>query len=390
MKRKSNKKIYILDCDYFYETSKVPNYKAMKISSYHKQCGDSVTFISEEYMLTNKYHILYLVREYRHTPIPSGTFLDDNRTRLVGKEFEMFDGFFEMDDLMAMSRPDYKLYIFPEDENYYSRASFVQFFNGKKYLKTRQAWQKVHGLYNFVVDEQLWYAPDDILLKCLNELKKEQNIIFMKPVRLHRLLDDKIFKAFVKLKLAKSAKILYNNNIGEDFESVKLAINVIKKLKGYYPYLNVGSIPVKIITKDHWGDKQNILHDFERCLQIMNYAQKKEVRINMKYPRLRLASPSWFYLEFFKTWSNHYHRFSYFEALLITAVQFTDKGVATLLMNPKNWTTAKIKQAVHLLAHYPDMMMEYGFEGWSGKVHQAKFNIDLDYIKEKAIENIIF
>ena len=390
MKRKLSKKIYILDCDYFYETSKVPNYKAMKISSYHKQRGDNVTFITEEYMLTNNYHILYLIREYRHTPIPSGIFLDDIRTRLLGKEFELFEEVFEMDDLMAMSRPDYKIYNFPEDEKFYSRASFVQFFNGKKYLKNRQSWQKVDGLYNFVVDEQFWYAPDDIILKCLKELKRERNIIFMKPIRLKRLLDDKIFNAFVQLKLAKSAKILYNNNIGEDFESVKLAIKVIKKLKNYHPYLNVGSIPVKIITKDHWIDSKNIFDDFVRCLQIMHYAQQEEIRINMKYPRLRLASPSWFYLEFFKTWSNHYHRFSYLEALLITAVQFTDKGMQTILMNPKYWRTAKIKQAVHLLSHYPELMMKYGFDGWSGKVHQAKFNIDLDYIKEKAIEHIIF
>ena len=113
-----------------------------------------------------------------------------------------------------------------------------------------------------VVDLNFWDASPQGIVDALNDLVGELNIVFMAPVKLKKLLNEDVFNAFTQLKLAKFYKIRYNNNIGEDFESISQAVLLLERLKQRFIYLNLSSIPVKIITKDHWSDKANILYDF--------------------------------------------------------------------------------------------------------------------------------
>lgn len=361
----------------------------MKLYSYHSQVGDDVVFITEEYQLTGKHDKLYLLRELRHTPIPTGDILDDYRTVLIGKEFEMFEDATDIDNKVAICRPDYSLYHYDEP-SMYDRASFVQFFNQNSLLKNIQDWHRSDSRYTVVVDRNFWDASPQIIVGCLNTLIGEGNVVFMYPIKIKKLMNDDVFEAFCQLKLAKKCKIEYNNNIGDDYNSIVAIIDMMKKLKRNFIYLNISSIPVKIITTDHWAKKSNIYYDFERCLKIMTYAQKQRIRINFRYPKMRLSSPSWHYFEFFKTWSNHYHTLPYIEALLKGSTNFYKISYAAILNNQLVWTTAKIKQAVHLIARYTDLMKEYGFSGWGGVYSTTADLIDYHYVKEKAVENSLF
>lgn len=389
MKQKLSKKIYILDCEFLYKTSEIPNYKAMKLSSYHTQIGDEVTFITKEYHLTGKHDVLYLIRELRNTPFPPGDILDDKRTVLIGKEFAMFEEVQEIPLEAAVCRPDYGVYDC-KDGSLYANSSLVQFFNGSIFLKNKQDWRRSDNKNTIVVDDNLWDAPAPVVATCLRELIEEPNIIFQHPVKLKKLIDKEVLEVFIQLKLAKFYKLRYNNNVGEDYDSVIKIIDGMSILKKHFIYMNINSIPIKIITKDHWALKENIYYDFERCLKIMTYAQLNRVRINFRYPRMRLSSPSWFYFEFFKTWSNHFHTLSYIEALMFGATKFYHKSYADILSNDLLWNTAKVKQTVHLLARYPSLIKEYGFVGWGGVISTTSNKIDYNYVKEKAIENSIF
>lgn len=361
----------------------------MKLFSYHTQLGDQVTFITEEYQLTGKHDVLYLLRELRNTPFPPGDILDDKRTVLMGKEFQIFEDVKELPNEAAICRPDYNIYMYRQD-NFYQRASIVQFFNGKYRLKNMQDWHRADSRVVLVVDEHLWDMPANVIAECLATLEEDHNILFLHPIKFKKLIDPIVFKAVGKLKLAKFYKMRYNNNVGDDYDSIVKIIEAMESLKKDLTYLNFTPIPVKIITTDHWEQKENILYDFERCLKIMTYAQKHRVRINFKYPKFRLSSPSWFYFEFFKTWANHHHTLSYIEALTKGAAQFYNKSYVDVINDPKLWVAAKVKQAIHLLSRYPDLMKEYGFTGWGGVISTSSYNIDYEHVKEKAIENSIF
>ena len=388
MKQNLNKKIYIVDCDYLYGTSVIPNYKAMKLYSYYDQLGHRVMLIRHEYELTNTHDMLFLIRELRHTPFPPGDLLDDRRTILIGKEFEIFDDVQTISDEVAVCRPDYSIYQY-EKPNRLTHYSFVQFYNNNKKLKNVQDWHKANSKGTVVVDENFWDFPDAAVLECLEKLRSEHSIVFLSPIKLKKLLNEEILNALLKLKLAKAIKIVYNNNIGEDYSSAVKAIDLIAKLRKRYSYIQFSPINFKIITKDHWASSDNRLYDFERCLKIMVYSQKKRIRINFKYPKMRLASPAWTYFEFFKTWSNHHHLLCYIEALTLRSRQHYDTGYAAILNNSLRWNTSKTKMAVYLLAKLPDLMMEYGFVGWNGMISSSRDQIDFNYVKEKAIEDHI-
>lgn len=361
----------------------------MKLASYHSQLGDSVTFITEEYQLTGTHDILYLLRELRNTPLPPGDILDDYRTKLIGKEFEIFDDSQDIPLEAAVCRPDYNLYDYGKP-NEYDRASFVQFFHEDKLLKNVQDWHRANERLIIVVDPNFWDASPQIIVECLNTLQGYYNIAFLHPIKLKKLLNNDVLNALSLLKLAKFYKIRYNNNIGEDYDSVVLAIDLMHRLKEKFSHVNIGSIPVKIITKDHWANREYILYDFERCLKIMTYAQSKRTRITFKYPRLRLSSPSWTFFEFFKTWSNHYHTLSYMEALLKGSMEFYHQNYAAILNNNMLWNTVKIRQAVYLLTKHRDLMKQYGFIGWGGVYSTTERLINYDYVEEKAVEDHLF
>ena len=389
LKAKSKQRISIVDCEYLYKTSDIPNYRAMKLYSYHEQLGNQVILVNQEYQLTGNHDMLYLIRELRTTPFPPGDLLDDPRTILIGKEFEIFEDSQDIPLEAAVCRPNYIIYEY-DKPTIYSKASFVQLFHNDKLLKFKQDWHRENSTAVLVVDTNLWDAPAEHIANCLGELVGEQNVLFQHPIKLRKLLDKQVMDAFLKLKLAKFYKIRYNNNIGEDYQSVAMAVDILHTMKQRFIYLNLSSIPVKIITKDHWAKKENIYYDFERCLKIMTYAQKQKVRINFKYPKLRLSSPSWQFFEFFKTWSNHYHTLCYLEALLKGSSDFHSIPYSEILSQPRLWTTAKIKQAVHLIANYPDLMNEYGFTGWGGVYSSTAKRINFTYVKEKAIEDNLF
>ena len=68
-KRKYNMRVTIWDLDYYYAKIKrnCYNVDAMKISSYHKQRGDTVTFVLNEYDIHRPYDLYYIIKVKNNT-----------------------------------------------------------------------------------------------------------------------------------------------------------------------------------------------------------------------------------------------------------------------------------------------------------------------------------
>lgn len=377
-----------MDLDLLNKTTKIFNYKTMKIFSYHEQLGDHVQLITDDAFFTNNYDVLYLIREYRNSPILYPNALDDDRTILIGEGFQFYENVKDLTREMAVCRPKYSL--FPEDpENIYSRANYAQFVQDKSVLLRTQDWHRNRAYLTIVVDKDFWKMSNPMIIKCMDSLKLESGVLFLGTISMKKLLNPEIFNRFITLKLAKNLKLKYNNDIGEDYESAKLAIDLAAKLKIQY-HLNVPHITFKIITHNHFTDPNSILYDFKRNMQIMAYAQTKRVRVNMKYPRLRQSSPRWYYFEFFKHWSNHRHTRSFVEAMLRDSAAFEGLAYYEVLNNDKYWVTDRIKRVVYLIAVMENFIKEYGFVMWGGNISNSIKLVDFEYVRRKAIENYIF
>ena len=118
----------------------------------------------------------------------------------------------KMDAAMMGCRPDYLLY--PEKNTKIERSNVLRLFDGNfKFIEKRQDWENAFtSKYNLVVDKQMWAAPRDEVEKALKWLQGIQNVSFLNPIWLPKLLDDKILTdLFLKLDLHKGSQLYWGN-----------------------------------------------------------------------------------------------------------------------------------------------------------------------------------
>lgn len=116
----------------------MPNVECMKLSSFHKQKGDTVHLITTKEEIGLQFDKLYIARISDKTSMPSSKILNDKRVMLLGKGFQYY-GAKTINAVVASCRPDYLLYDIDE-RNPYANANFVQFYCGKQLLKQKQDW----------------------------------------------------------------------------------------------------------------------------------------------------------------------------------------------------------------------------------------------------------
>lgn len=129
------KRIIIWDMDWYERNSFVPNPQAMKVASFHVQLGDLVYFVNEEKDLNFDYDLIYVFREKKNTKFPPLKILDSKKSKLCGSEFIYYEGYWEPDAAIAMTKPSYDLYPL-SDKNIYKGAHVIQMLYGTTFLKT--------------------------------------------------------------------------------------------------------------------------------------------------------------------------------------------------------------------------------------------------------------
>lgn len=201
--------VTIWDLDWYCGHSQVPNVNCMKLSSYHKQRGDSINFITDKTQLGLAFDLMYIARESEETEVPNTKLLNDSRVRLLGRGFRYY-GTKSIGNVVAACRPDYLLYKVDE-HNPYANANFAQFYCGKTRLTKKQDY---HSTFKFhkktlVVDNYFWRAENSDIICCLEELKYEKNVAFLKPISLFKIVSNtEIREKFLALHFAPGTKFL--------------------------------------------------------------------------------------------------------------------------------------------------------------------------------------
>ena len=131
--------IFILDLDWMFDKSEIPNVNCMRISSFHKQLGHQVFLVNDMSELLMKYDKLYIWGESDSTPTVGHKILNDSRTTVFGKRFE-FCNAKHIGKTIASCRPDYLLYdIQDNNKSSYAKANFITFYtDGGERIEKRQ------------------------------------------------------------------------------------------------------------------------------------------------------------------------------------------------------------------------------------------------------------
>lgn len=367
--------------DWYYKFSFIPNHKAMKISSYHKQRGDVVNFVLEKAHLSFEHDIIYVIKENKMTPFPPMAILDSQKSKLIGREFIYHDGIYEPDAVIGMVRPDYGLYPVPE-RNAYANAHVAQFFHKTTLLPAQQNFMNEaakHHRKTLVVDEFMWHSKKENIKNVLLRLKGLKNIAFLKPISLKMVvLDKEIRELFLALNFTRGTLFKFRNDIGSEFEEVKEIIDFMVEFREM-KHVKTQGFPVKAVLYEHWDDKDLGIMDLERCLKIVDYGKANGVKVLLKTPAERLATPYWRFFDIMQVWTDHGDRLSYVEAMLQSTMRRNGLTWYDTLNNVSKWSTPRVFFLLHVLTTYPSLIKEFGTRKWKEE------KIDLNKLKIETI-----
>ena len=358
-------RVSIWDMDFYYKKSFLPNPIAMKLSSFHKQKGDLVNFVTQSYHVGMSYDLYYIIKEKEATPKVEGKFIDDNRVKLIGRPLRFFNNYYEIPAIVAATRPDYLLYPEKQRDAYYN-ANIVQFYHKGVLLEKIQPFENTLPYHKktLVIDREFWDVEEYKILFCLEKLQENKNIAFQHPISLKTIMENKEIRSrFIALDFSQGTNFKFRNNYGQDFESVQELFGFMRELKDAHSHVKFAHLPVRAVTTDHWEDKNNAMLDLERCLMVADAAKKAKVRVRIVSPVNRFESPFWYYFENLETWTLYFETISYIEFMTRTAAAKNDLHWHQVLNDSTKWNTPNIYFLLRMFTK-TDLIKRFGFRRW--------------------------
>ena len=280
-------KVSIWDLDYFHAEEKVNcfNPDVMKISSYHKQLGDTINFVTTVDDIRRPYDLYYIIKEKDSTPNPPLDFFTNKKVKWWGDAYRARVKW-KMSDAMLGCRPDYLLY--PEYNTQLERSEHVRFFNNRaELLPIIQDYTNTFKRKKLIVtDKYLWYAKEEDILKVLKELKTCSNLYFMYPIHLSRLLlSEKLRNEFFQLRFSPGMNLNWLKIPHNQFDA---AIEFISELRKLNPktQINVLTIDYSENKVKHWKDKSVALEDFMQLKSFILKGKQNNIKVKIKMPQL--------------------------------------------------------------------------------------------------------
>jgi len=348
----------------------------MKISSFHKQQGDLVNFVTEESHIKMIYDLFYVIREKTSTKRVPGALLDDKRTRLLGATFKHIPNAWDINAVIAACRPDYMLYPEKERDPYYNANIIQMYYNGQK-LEVIQPFENTikHHRKTLVIDKEFWDVSNENIILSLQELSKYKYLAFSAPIKLKKLIkNNQILNLFLELDFSPGTVFKFQNNIGSTFSEVKEMYDFIERLKEKNPDVYIGAIPVRAMSCDHWEARAAAVDDLERCLQIMEEAKRRKIHVNLIAPdRREIETPYWYYFEPIEAWSKQFEEKSYIEFMLHSSVERFNLPWYAILNDSMKWSLPNANFLLELLVRKPEWIEKYCVRQWGEK----KLELDL-------------
>lgn len=350
--------VFLMDLDWMFDKSEIPNINCVKLSSFHKQRKDSVYLVNDISELTLSYDKLYIFSDSDSTPTPSPKILNDPNTVLLGKRFELCGGK-RLGSVIMGCRPDYLLYDTQNDS--YAKANFVTFFtDGGELIQQKQNWKNTKkGIKRTIItDSVLWRQKPEIVAQCLETLKDEKNIVFLSPISIKFLIDNySVREKFFALNFSKGTKFKWRNDVGNDTSSALLISNFINELRKHTKS-NIGSIPLNALEDNEtiWEE------DFKKLLCAIAIFKKNKIRCF--FPPTKIVKHK--LILNLINWCEKGIENSFIEEMVFFNAAKRGKRWFQIINDPRCWTDIKTREIVAILNEekwkefLPQMSVQWG------------------------------
>lgn len=373
------RKISIWDVDYYYKRSGF-NADIMRISSFHKQRGDQVNFILNEYDMNRPYDLIYIFKDDDKLQSPPSKFFD-KRSKVWGKGFRYISNW-KIPDVILACRPDYTLY--PDPVTKFERADMLQFFNddGKLLGLTQNAENTRSNKKTLIVDRAFWKSDDESIIFALNQLIEVWNVAFLEPIWLSKVVRNKnIREVFMKLEFTQGTFFKFKNNLGDTIEDAMEVVDFLSELQEHAPTTFVGSVNFAPVTTNHYQDKDNAWYDFERCLKIINLGKEHGFELKIQPLENRLKTPYYTLFETLSSWTQNAYKLSLIEFIAQPVEKQFNCSLEEVYSDPIKWHNAVFYDMLQVLNARPNFIRNYAIKRWKDNDLEID-NFNLNYLKE--------
>lgn len=360
-------RINIWDLDYC--KNKSINYIAMKVSSFHKQKGDTVNLITKQNKLTLQCDKMYIFKEDDAIKNPPLEYI--NKAKLYGAGFKYISNW-KPNNVIYACRPDYLLY--PDLDDDFKRSDALQFTDEKYHLlkMTQNAANTFTNKRTLVLDEHLWGLEKKDLLTVLESLKHKKKIAFLKPISLKRLCDDEdIKRAFISLDFAPGSKLVWYNKYTLTRENINKVLNFFALFKDEQASA-IGDI-------SFWGitNKENYWEDFINCMYLIVKAKKMGLHIYIQPLKTRFETIYIHIWDILNDWSENYLNKSFVEYISLYSCKKYNCSIEYFYAHRELWTDERFLAVRDWVKRYID---EFGYEDllitWKDK---TSLSIDINW-----------
>ena len=328
-------RVTIWDIDYYYSNNKKNAFNPilMKLSSYHKQLGDSVILVETEYDINRPYDIYYICREKKDAPQPPAAFFLDRNIRWIGKANKTRE--WKIPDVVYACRPDYLLY--PEKNTTWERSEQIRLLDSNgKLMPLIQDWDNVFKNKRVLVtDTMLWTTASEITKNALKTLAPIKNLTFLEPIWIQKILSDKdIRELFLNLNLGYGSNIRFMPMFLGEYDEARL---LIEEMRSKWPTLGIGALPLKLKPSTHWEDKENALKEFAEVKRIIVNAKKNGIAIKIVPLKERLDTPYFGVFEALSDWMDKMPQRSWLEFISMSIGHAPFGQVEEFWRHPSRW-----------------------------------------------------
>ena len=377
-------KVTIWDMDFFHAKNrgKITNPDVMKISSYHKQLGDEVNFVTKEDDLNRPYDLMYIIKESSKIENPPTHYFLDKRVKWWGQSVR-FRVNWKMSDAMLGCRPDYLIYP-QHDKKVYEE--YVRLFNDNgKPLPIMQDWTTMVCRKRIVVtDRYMWCASKKDIIDALKKLQEMKKVTFSEPIWVQKIAMDKDIKEeFFKLNLAPGVKLQWSRVTWNRFKTLMEFFWEFKKVYSHKVQLGQMLFDYReLIAPTHWESKDQAFRDFEVIREAVKIAKDLRIPLRIHMPEDRFETPYYVLFEALAHWSQHFFALSWLE-YITTVYGFVQPGaLESYWIHPRKWSDM-FRDLLVQTWKYKDFIRhrmgdDYVFENevpWTIWEEELKFNI---------------
>ena len=240
-------------------------------------------------------------------------FFANPKVRWWGEAYVMKQNW-KMPDAMLACRPDYLLY--PERLTRETRAEQIRLLgNNGNLLPVVQDWSNTLKDKNYiVVDKDIWFAKDDVLVEALKRIEKVPNICFTAPIPILRIIkSEKVFWTFWQLQFSARSQFEWSRIDAEDCVD---AISFILYFKNKYPTCSIPHLPVKY-TKTPWQDAKEAKSGINLLRQLIITCKRLCIYLDIIGPKKRNETPFFFIPELMEDWCKLNFKMAWLEYLSI-------------------------------------------------------------------------